>query len=229
MLEGGYHAAEPWSGDHLDELPGDWGLAHVMIEHTEQEVAQYFRTGRKIIVGAHNWGFLPQKKLPWEKTNKWDLRRDWEESYARLETLLRPFKGQIFAVEIADEPAGRGILPVRLETAIEWWESKGYPTIVNEQLSRLSRPMGVTHFAITCYQQDKATGCWKVDWDACRSAHEATGADVVLGFGFQAWGCQIREGDLAASRQLASDVGVEALLWFLWPSSLGMQGMDSVR
>jgi hypothetical protein len=224
--EGAYHAANPWTGNHLGELPATFSLAHVMLDEHEVNMAQFFG-GRQVIVGAHNWGFHPSKPLPWQpRKTEWLLRRDYEASYQRLERLLAPFRSQIWAVEIADEPTSRNTPLSHVQTAVEWWESRGYPTIVNQQLKfAAERPQNVSHYALTCYTQ--TDGCWDIDWDACEAASLAFDADVVLGLGFDNWGCGLKPSDLSNSRQLAQDIQASALIWFLWPDIGGLQGLGS--
>ena len=221
-LVGYYHVVNPWTGDHMAELPPGTALAHVA--PYGDEMLDLLPTlggqGVRLVVQVHQWAFN-EKPHPFNPRDiEGLLYRDWEQRFERVAAALEPIRGDVHSIYIADEPSGHGIPYDHLTTAIEWWQRRGYKTMVVGRIGG-ERPFNVDYYGITAYRM--INGKWEVDWEEYEAEHRAVGANVVVGLGFNSPHNAPTVEGIEASKGLAARVNAEVLLWFLWPS------IDSAR
>lgn len=223
ILLGFFMAVNPWTGDHLAELPRGTHLAQVMHQlATPAEFAGIAAEARgrrlQLVVYVHDLAFE-------DAGHTWRQRGNWLDRSATYEAVLQPYRSVIHSIYVADEPLARGIAPVDLEQVVSWWNGGGWPTMVVEHINRVtdrSRP-SCTYYGITPYRY--GSGHWVVDWPEYRAKSLEAQADVVVGMGFDAVPYGPTEDQVEASRVHAAWLATMPwvrrplpLLYFLWPS-----------
>lgn len=226
-IEAGYYHSIGYDyGDHLEALPPEARLAHVRVDtgtvgECAELAARCAARGLRVVYGAHEVAFGRSE-------GGYRLRNDWRRRWTLQLPCIAHFvaRGAFHSVYLADEPHDHGITTGELAEVTAWLQGRGLRVTVVETMgwARAPRPP-YDYFGLTCYRDQ--SGIWSVDWAACYRAYRAARANLVVGASFQWAGQSLAVADAVQSWRLAERLRVRAVLWFLWPSVVGLSGAES--